>query len=84
MGPLVLDEALATGEYRALTEDEISVKRKNANLTKLLVSNDENLSDTPNNTPPEINWNTVDAVLFDLDGTWSIPCGCGKRSTWNF
>ena len=23
MGPLVLDEALATGEYRALTEDEI-------------------------------------------------------------
>ena len=27
------------------------------------------MSDTQNNTPPEINWNTVDAVLFDLDGT---------------
>lgn len=69
MGPLVLDEALATGEYRALTEDEIRALKERTLTSQNCVSNDENLSDTQNNTPPEINWNTVDAVLFDLDGT---------------
>ena len=37
MGPLVLDEALATGEYRALTEDEIRALKEDANLTKLCI-----------------------------------------------
>lgn len=69
MGPLALDEALATGEYRALTEDEIRALIERTLTSQNCVSNDENLSDTQNNTPPEINWNTVDAVLFDLDGT---------------
>lgn len=69
MGPLALDEALATGEYRALTEDEIRALKERMLTSQNCVSNDENLSDTQNNTPPEINWNTVDAVLFDLDGT---------------
>ena len=69
MGPLALDEALATGEYRALTEDEIRALKERTLTSQNCVSNDENLSDTPNNTLPEINWNTVDAVLFDLDGT---------------
>ena len=69
MGPLALDEALATGEYRALTEDEIRALKERTLTSQNCVSNDENLSDTQNNTPPEINWNTVDAVLFDLDGT---------------
>ena len=37
MGPLALDEALATGEYRALTEDEIrALKERNANLYKIV------------------------------------------------
>lgn len=46
MGPLVLDETLKTGDYRALTKDEIKALKEKT-----------------------INWNTVDAVLFDLDGT---------------
>lgn len=46
MGPLVLDEALATGEYRALTEDEIRALKERTLTSQNCVSNDENLSDT--------------------------------------
>lgn len=57
MGPLALDEALATGEYRALTEAEIKAL-KEGTLTELSGMEKEKLD-----------WNLIDAVLFDLDGT---------------
>lgn len=57
MGPLALDEALATGEYRALTEAEIKAL-KEGTRTELSGMEKEKLD-----------WNLIDAVLFDLDGT---------------
>ena len=57
MGPLALDEALATGEYRALTEVEIKAL-KEGTRTELSGMEKEKLD-----------WNLIDAVLFDLDGT---------------
>ena len=60
MGSLMLDETLKTGEYRALTKDEMKALKEKTRAES---------SDTKNSTPSEIDWNTVDAVLFDLDGT---------------
>ncbi len=78
MGTLVLDETLKTGEYRPLTEDEIkSLKQENldeiqADEIDLDEADNKNFGVSVDSTDIDyinIDWNQVEAVIFDLDGT---------------
>jgi len=74
MGSLVLDETLAPGEARPLKEEELAdlkagKGKTGKNCTK---KKEESVSKHPDNPAPvkqDIDYNTVEAAIFDLDGT---------------
>ena len=68
MGSLVLDETLAPGEYRRLTDDELRALKGEE------VSSLENSSPLAGKRPFYLIWTEL----------WWILCGCGAPSTWKY
>ena len=92
MGSLVLDDSLTLGEARPLTEQELKDLKEGKAASILKKVSKRNKEEKKNarakrqeeESLNQLNYDEVDAVIFDLDGTLIDSMRCGKKSTKNF